>query len=234
MAKRTTKGRTGDNAGAYDARVTHAGQYADVPVYGMPDSAYAAPDIHKDAPYTDEFGWGPRTRISVEGTPDAMRNFASPVRDVHPADPHRHYDGKDADGMLRESVTDTDADGWDIQKKRVRVAPDPRLNPPAETRLTEKMGQRRYSFVRPFDQLTKGAGERRFNGMHFSMADHRRDYEILGMRPWSQHRNTFRIDPAPWDADMYDVPPESTQSVFLNSRIQAVEVPDSANRAYRL
>ncbi len=234
MAKRATKGRTGDNGTAYDARVTQAGQYSDVPVYGMPDSAYAAPSINEDAPYTDTFGWGPKTSISVENTPDAMRNFRAPVRDVHPADPHAFYRSKDADEKARESVTDQDADGWTIQKRRYQAGPDPRWNPPVETRLTESMGQRRYSFTRPFDQLQKGTGKRQLNGMHFSMADHRRDYDILGMKPWSQHRNTYRVDPAPWDADMYDVPPESTTSVYLHSRVQAVDVPDSANRAYRL
>ena len=101
--------------------------------------------------------------------------------------------------------------------------------------MTEKLSPRRYSFTRPFDQGTKGNGARQLNGQHFSMADHRRDYPILGMRPWNQHRNTYRVDPAPWDAEMYDVPPESTMGAVTNGRIQAVDVPgDSGNRSYRL
>lgn len=223
--------------GAYTSHAGNAGDYADAPEYGQPDTAYAAPDIHRDAPYNDEFGWGPKTRISVENTPDAMREFAAPVRDfrVNPEAQYDFYRQRDADEKQRESVTEQDGNGWDEKKDRYKIGPDPRWNPPAETRLTEKLSPRRYSFTRPFDQLTKGNGARQLNGQHFSMADHRRDYPILGIRPWSQHRNTYRVDPAPWDAEMYDVPPESTMGAVSNGRIQAVDVPgDSGNRSYRL
>ena len=223
--------------GAYTTRAGNAGDYADAPDYGTPDSAYAAPDIHRDAPYNDEFGWGPRTRISVENTPDAMREFAAPVRDfrVNPQNPSAFYTQRDADEKQRESITEQDANGWKEQKDRYKIGPDPRWNPPAETRVTESLAPRSYSFTRPFDQGTKGNGARQLNGQHFSMADHRREYPILGMRPWNQHRNTYRVDPAPWDADMYDVPPESTMGAVTNGRIQAVDVPgDAGNRSYRL
>lgn len=223
--------------GAYTSHAGNAGDYGDAPEYGMPDSAYAAPDIHRDAPYNDEFGWGPRTRISVENTPDAMREFAAPVRDFRVNAEHQYdfYRQRDADEKQRESVTDQDGNGWDEKKDRYKIGPDPRWNPPAETRVTEKLSPRSYSFTRPFDQGTKGNGARQLNGQHFSMADHRRDYPILGMRPWNQHRNTYRVDPAPWDAEMYDVPPESTMGAVTNGRIQAVDVPgDSGNRSYRL
>jgi len=232
MAGGTSKGN------GYTARVTNAGEYSDVPTYGIPDSAYAAPDIHRDAPYNDEFGWGPRTRISVEGTPDAMREFAAPVRDVRPPaneSPKPYYARLDADEKQRESVTEQDANGWEEKKDRYKIGPDPRWNPPAETRPTERMSPASYSFTRPFDQGTKGNGARTLNGQHFSMADHRRDYEILGMQPWTQRRNTYRVDPAPWDADMYDVPPESSYGAVTNGRVQAVEIPnDYGNRSYRL
>lgn len=223
--------------GAYTSHAGNAGDYADAPEYGQPDTAYAAPDIHRDAPYNDEFGWGPKTRISVENTPDAMREFAAPVRDfrVNPEHQYDFYRQRDADEKQRESVTEQDGNGWDEKKDRYKIGPDPRWNPPAETRVTEKLSPRRYSFTRPFDQLTKGNGARQLNGQHFSMADHRRDYPILGIRPWSQHRNTYRVDPAPWDAEMYDVPPESTMGAVSNGRIQAVDVPgDSGNRSFRL
>jgi hypothetical protein len=223
----------------YDARNPHyAGQYANMPEYGTPNSAYAAPDIRRDAPYNDEFGWSAKTRISVESTPDAMREFAAPVRDMRPPagdSPNPYYRTRDAEEQRRESVTDQDANGWVEKKDRYKVGPDPRWNPPAETRMTEQMSPRSYSFTRPFDQGTKGNGARQLNGLHFSMADHRREYDILGIRPWSQHRNTYRADPAPWDADMYDVPPQSTMGAVTNGRIQAVEIPnDYGNRSYRL
>lgn len=225
--------------GGYNARnPEYAGQYSNMPEYGTPNSAYAAPDLNRDAPYNDEFGWGPKTRISVESTPDAMREFQAPVRDLRPnatESPVRHYAPIDADDKQRHSVEDQDADGWPELKNRYKIGPDPRWNPPAETRVTEQLSPRRYSFTRPFDQATKGAGARKLNGLHFSMADHRREYDILGMRPWSQHRNTYRVDPAPWDADMYDVPPEQTIGVTSQGRVQAVDIPgDYGNRSYRL
>src|ERR1044072_8340553 len=102
--------------GAYTTRAGNAGGYADAPDYGSPDSAYAAPDIHRDAPYNDEFGWGPRTRISVEGTPDAMREFAAPVREYGPSGDgpvNPYYRTLDADEKQRESVTETEAKGWE-------------------------------------------------------------------------------------------------------------------------
>lgn len=227
------------NPSGYDSRnPEYAGQYASAPEYGTPSSAYAAPDIHRDAPYNDEPGWSPKTRISVEGTPDAMREFQAPVRDVRPdpsSSPVRHYGPLDADDARRHSVEEITANGWVEQKAQYKIGPDPRWNPPAETRVTEQMSPRTYSFVRPFDQGQKGTGARTFNGNHFSMADHRREYEILGMRPWSQHRNTYRVDPAPWDADMYDVPPESTMGNLTQGRIQAVDVPAyPGNRSFRL
>jgi len=224
--------------GAYDSRVGYAGEYSNVPEYGTPNSAYAAPDIRQDAPYNDEFGWGPKTRIGVDGTPDAMRELTFPVREFRPdgsGSPVPFYQSRDADEKQRESVTDQDANGWDEKKSRYAPGPDPRWNPPAETRWTERLSPRSYSFTRPFDQGAKGNGARTLNGVHFSMADHRRNYPILGMAPVRNARNTYRIDPAPWDADMYDVPPESSYGPVVNGRIEAVDVPgDYGNRSYRL
>jgi hypothetical protein len=218
----------------------YAGQYADTPDYGTPNSAYAAPDLRRDAPYTDEFGWGPKTRISVETTPDAMREMEFPVRGDGPYDgtaPKKYWGPRDADEAQRESVTNTDANGWTTPSYAKRVnRNNPRETPPAETRWTERLGPSNWSFTRPFDQGAKGTGARFLNGVHFSMADHRRDYPILGMRPMRQSRNTYRVDPAPWDADMYDVPPESTIGVSTQARYQAVEsmeIPGST-RSYRL
>jgi len=161
-----------------------------------------------------------------------------PVRDVRPTPnkaPKDWYQPLDADDQTRHSVEDIDANGWEEKKDRYKIGPDPRWNPPAENRVTQKLSPRRYSFTRPFDQRSKGNGARTLNGNHFSMADHRREYEVLGMRPWSQHRNTYRVDPAPWDADMYDVPPESTIGAVTQGRVQAVEIQENlGSNSYRL
>lgn len=214
-----------------------SGQYGNAADYGQPNNAFAVPGPSSDAPYNDEFGWGPSPRISVGSTPDAMRLQEFPVRTFRPGDddaPEEFYGPLDADDRQRHSVENVDADGWDIQKGQYKIGADPRWNPPNETRMTERMSPRSYSFWRPFDQGTKGNGARTLNGSHFSMADHRREYDILGMRPWSAHRNTYRVDPTPWDADMYDVPPETNSGNAIQGRVQAFEVPDSGNRSFRL
>lgn len=229
------------NLSGYAARnPDYAGQYADTPDYGTPHGAFAAPDYRQDAPYTDTFGWGPKTRLGVESTPDAMRELQFPVRGDGPYDgsnPHSYWSPRDADQKQRETVTETDANGWRTESHWKPVnRNNPRETPPPETRWTERLGPSNYSFTRPFDQLGKGTGARQFNGMHLSMADHRRNYEILGMKPWRQSRNTYRVDPAPWDADLYDVPPENTIGTYSNARypaVQSVEVPGST-ASYRL
>lgn len=101
-----------------------------------------------------------------------------------------------------------------------------------------KMAPTRYSFTRPFDQLNRIYGDaqvgtaRQMNGQHFSMADNRRTYDILGMEPARRsRRNTFRLMPAPWDADIVDLPP--ADSGPINGRVRSVEVPYQS-RSYRL
>lgn len=218
-----------DNAG---------GQYGNEADYGTPNNAFAVPGPSTDAPYIDSFGWSPSPRISVLGTPDAMRLQDFPVRTVRPGDsdaPEQYYGPLDADDKQRHSVESVDADGIEILKDQLHRAADPRWNPPAETRITEKLSPHRYSFTRPFDQGGKGNGARSLNGMHFSMADHRREYEILGMQPHAARRNTYRVDPTPWDADMYDVPDPETIGTAFQGRFQANEIQgDAGNRSFRL
>lgn len=222
--------------GPYTNSAGIAGRYAEPVDVGETNSAYAVPR-DTDAPYTDTFGWGPSPRIAVNGTPDAMRLGDVPSRTVRPnanSAPEEFYRPLDADDAKRHSAEEIDADGWTEKKDSYKIGPDPRWNPPGETRVTEQMAPRSYSFVRPFDQGSKGNGARQLNGMHFSMADHRRDYEILGMQPWAPRRNTFRVDPAPWDTDMYDVPPESDNGTLTQARIQSYEIPGNGDRSYRL
>lgn len=238
MAGGRSKRQTPQGDGYAARNPEYAGQYADTPDYGSPNGAYAAPDLRTDAPYTDTFGWGPKTRISVDGTPDAMREMVFPVRQGGPeggTPPKQYWRKRDVDEAKRESVTETDANGWDERKGSYRVGRNAREIPPPETRWTERLSPANWSFTRPFDQLAKGTGARALNGMHFSMADHKRNYEIGGMRPWRPNRNTYRVEPAPWDADMYDVPPQETMGNPMQARYQAPGyTPEIGNRSYRL
>lgn len=197
-----------------------------------PNSAYAVPNPESGGSPYSGFVWGPKlTTNGVDGTPDAHRLQTLPTRDFHPVDEDAFFAGRDADKKARESVTYQDADGWEEKKARKSVGRNPRETPPPETRMTEKLSPSNYTFLRPFDQLSKGNGARHFNGNHFSMADHRREYEILGMQPVRNSRNTYRIEPGPWDRNLVDMPPIEPASP---GPIQAVDLPPSGSRSWRL
>jgi hypothetical protein len=226
MARKTSHLSAQRNTQAQDAIEPVAQQYG----------AYAVPSLEAGAPYLDNpaGGWAP-SRIAYRTDPTVIDERADP------AAPRRWWQRKDADEKARHSVEDLDADGWKEQKGVLpgdrRWADNPRRNPPPEDRPTMQMAPRSYSFTRPFDQLNRVYPDvtvgttRQFNGMHFSMADHRRDYPILGMAPRTSSRNTYRLMPAPWDANIVDLPPDYGGPA--NARVRSVEVPASS-RSYRL
>ncbi len=215
--------------------------FSDQPEYAEQQfNSYAVPDLDEDAPYNDEFGWSPSLRLSSEGIPDDARLGTRPLRDFYPdggRSPEQFYGSRDADEKKRESVTDQDANGWNELKgigSERRFAPNPREIPPPENRVTQQMAPRSYFFWRPFGHgLPKAGTPRNFNGQHFSMADHRRNYEIGGMAPASSRRNTYRIEPTPWDSDIVDVPPDVSPEYVPQARIQGVEV-SYGSRNWRL
>jgi hypothetical protein len=45
------------------------------------------------------------------------------------------------------------------------------------------------------------------------MADHRREYPILGMAPVNSRRNTYRVEPTPWDINIVDKVDETKANV---------------------
>lgn len=213
-----------------DTPVMEAPQYA-VPQHG----AFSVPSIEAGSPYNDEFGWGPKLRTSPTETPSAQRLQTIPLYDYRPnpvRPPEEFWDRMDADDARRHGVETVDANGWDERKGVYptdrRWADDPRLTPPPENRVTQRMAPRSYSFTRPFDQHSA----RQLNGTHFSMADHRRNYEILGMAPVHQRRNTYRLEPAPWDTDVVDLGPDRDPTT-VQARLVSVEIPASS-RSYRL
>lgn len=207
-----------------------------VPEYAATDSAYAVPGIEEDAPYIDELGWSPHLRLSTTETPDSARLGDRPLRDFYSdsyPNPEQFYDERDSSAAIRHSVEDIDANGWkEVQGVDAgdRRWADPAMRtPPPDNRVTQDMSPRSYSYTRPFDQQNK-SGARYFSQLHFSMADHRRVYEVPDMAPVRTARNTYRMDPPPWDANLVDVP--APQSI-PNGRVQAFEVA-APPRNYRL
>jgi hypothetical protein len=184
--------------------------------------------------YQRVFGWAPR--LSPNETPDVYRTGTAEPLEMRPTSdraPEEWYDPIGANTMRRHEVEDQDADGWTEQKSQLHRAPDPRWIPTEEPRPTTRMAPRSYSFTRPFDQQNP-AGARSLNGLHFSMADNMRTYDILGMAaPRHTTRNTYRLDPVPWDADMVDMPAQ-TEPTVIPGRVTAVNVTPNGNRAWRL
>jgi hypothetical protein len=191
------------------------------PVYAGPLNAYAVPNITEDVPFADEFGWAAEN-------PGAARDTSRMGFSADPSSTVAFHARRGGDVLLRHTVEDQDADGWQQQKGSKRFAQNPRSVPVPESRPTQQMAPRSYTFTRPFAQHAA----RLLNGVHFSMADHRRTYPILGMQPVTSRRNTYRIDPVPWDTDIVDLPPENNGPI--PGRIRAVDIPPSANRSWRL
>ncbi|HVI71471.1 MAG TPA: hypothetical protein VM656_08305 [Pyrinomonadaceae bacterium] len=211
-------------------------QIMEPPTYAVPQhGAFSVPSVESGAPYNDEFGWGPRLRTSPTEIPSAQRLQTIPTYDRRPPPaqpPERFWDKLDADDEKRHAVEDIDANGW-TERKGVfptdkRWADNPRRYPPPEPRVTSQLAPRSYSFTRPFDQHAA----RTLNGTHFSMADHRRNYEILGMAPIKRPRNTYRLEPVPWDIDVVDMAPVN-EPTTVQARMTSVELPP-ASRSYRL
>jgi hypothetical protein len=209
------------------------GELTDAPVYAMPNSAYAVPAENEENGTMDSpFGaYSPVLRAQPGGTPDPMRTGRLAVRDFRPdpsRPPEQFFDRLDADDKQRHSVEFQDADGMEEFKagSGKPTAIDPRRHPQPEPRPSMRLMPRSYVFTRP-----EFGGPRALTGEHFSMADHRRDYPILGTQPVRTWRNTYRIQPMPWDADMLDMPPNDPTDV-IGARIQSVEVPLS--RGWRL
>jgi hypothetical protein len=222
------------NPWAHSRTEKETGNTPDIAVQQV--NAYAVPPLSAGDAFIDEFGWAPRLaqRTSTVETPSAQRMQTTPLRDYRPnpvRPPEEFWGRNDADKAQRESVVHTNAVGWTtpsgVAPGDTRWAPNPRLNVPAEPRLTSRLGPNTWDQTRPFNRPPE-----RFNGMHFSMADHRRKYEILGMRPAISRRNTYRIEPAPWDIDVVDMPPENSQYT-VDAITRSVEIP-SAGRSMRL
>lgn len=211
------------NLNAYAADGSPAGNGEGAHEYGpVPVPAYVVPT--GDAPYNDEFGWSVHSESDYGNTPDPHR-LGAPGNFLYG---NGYWPNRDQDDAQRHSVETVDADGWSPRQPEHSgrpVAANPRSTPPPVSRATNMMAPRSYSFTRPFDQERA----HHLTGVHFSMADHRRTYDILGMKPNSTPRNTYRTEPAPYDADI--VADGETQS---QRSVTVINVPDRSNRSYRL
>lgn len=204
-----------------------------------PNSRYAAPTEGRDGPgYVDSpvGAWSVTLRNAPGETPDPLRGAQYPVRDYRP-DPRFNPEyfwlgprGPGTEKVARHGVEYQDGDGMAaIPPGRHVIGADPRWIPPEEPRVTSRLSPHTYTFTRPFDQDI----ERSFTGVHFSMADHRRRYPILGMNPPPFRRNTYRADPVPWDVMRVDMP-APTPNVTASGQVRAFDIPPSSGQSWRL
>lgn len=107
-------------------------------------------------------------------------------------------------------------------------------------RMTSGINPNRFRFWRDWgtsNGVSRDAGSRYLNGEHYSMATHNtlNPYgdQLDGMQPVTRARNTFRLDPQPWDAGYNDAP---TNTANYATRIGRESVGDEAGlgRSYRL
>lgn len=207
---------------------------------GYPNRRYAVPDDENaNAPYNNPLGWSPSLRTAPDGLPDSERLGVTPIRDYRGGQPENppevFYDQIDADKAERSSVETVDANGWQekqgVNAGETRWAPNPRSVPSPLSRVTQLLSPSSYSFTRPFGTGTPKIGAKQFTGEHFSMADHRRNYEIHGMQPVRSSRNTYRLDPTPWDIDIVDKGPETNYTPDATIVSTPAPYPD---RSWRL
>lgn len=206
--------------------------------YGLAVAAGADPANYSDSAqpqgsgnhfWSNGDGWAPGvTHNDYAGTPDPTR-----VEELPRTDRRANlrafwawWTGIDAETARRESVTTTQAIGF-AELKGVRTrAPHPLWTPPPEPRPSGSLSPHTYVFSRPFDQDVMRMGNR---GAHMSLADNRRNYPILVQSPIPNRRNTYRVEPTPWDQDIVDTQ-TATETGKPSERLQSPDIPISTYR----
>ena len=195
----------------------------------LTDPRYTVPP-DGNAPYSSG-GWSPELAYSTTGTPDPIRVGQLPEIDFYanPSDSESFHEERSQDTSERESevqkstlpfATHTTADSG------ARFAPNPRATPPAESRWTGRL-----SPVTSFIRNMLGGSPKHFDGVHMSMADHVRTYEIHGMAPQRSSRSTYRLEAPDYGLSVVDLPPDPGQPV--SGTIRGLNVPRSTG-AFRL
>lgn len=211
------------------------------PSYTPPETnRYTVPS--PGAPY-NMGGWSPVLHEVPGGTPDPGRLGAIPLMQEYPVPnrpPEEWYAARFGDVTRREAVPVISTTGF---QERIgadsgpRFAPNPRSAPPKPSRWTATMSPHTYKFWRHMGTGQPKDTPRALTGVHFSMADHRRDYPILGMsaqrKPGAGTRNTYRLTPPPWDSSIVDVPPPASNGLPA-AELQAPTVSTSLTRSGRL
>lgn len=181
-------------------------------VWGGP-GRYAVKDVPEstDPDYTT--GYSPELRAggSPDGSalPDDVRigrrkppvgeNYNEPQWQAHQNSEH----------LRRHSVEQT-AEMWKVQQRKVPGGQNPLWTQDrAPKRPTAENSPTGYAFQRPWHVPRNAADALGEDAtLHFSLADHRRKYQIMSMKPQGRLGvNTYRADPRPWDENLFIPPP---------------------------
>lgn len=166
-------------------------------------AAYAVTHVPESTvPGFDE-GFSPQLRTGSEGTtPDDIR-IKRREPPVHTPDA-RFYKRRNADFLGRRLAHETEIqNGWQIEQHRDPVPQNiPMSVEQLPRRWTATLGPNTSWFTRDDHHRNP-----EFTGEHFSLADHRRIYAIMGQKPQGRIGvNTFRAEPRPWDESLYTAP----------------------------
>jgi hypothetical protein len=119
---------------------------------------------------------------------------------------------RNAEKLQRQTFDHTDV-MWSVRQRKVHTPRYPIWDQErAPKRPTATNSPTGYAFRRPWNiprHIKDVLGEDAT--AHFSLADHRRKYEIMGQRPMGRLGvNTYRAAPRPWDENLY-IPPGAGQ-----------------------
>lgn len=112
--------------------------------------------------------------------------------------------------FLKRHSDDHTEEMWKVQQRRVPGGQNPLWVQDREpTRPTARNSPTGYAFQRYWHVPRNAADALGENAvLHFSLADHRRKYQIMTMKPQGRLGvNTYRADPRPWDENLYIPPP---------------------------
>jgi hypothetical protein len=204
----------------------------DTPDYAAQEyHSYAAPN--GNAPYgLPGNPFSTSLEYSPDATPDPYRLQREPIHDArqNASQPKKWWKRNAIDRDARESVQHQSGIQEETQTS-LRFAPNPGATRPANNRWLQGTSPNTYSFTRPFTGMTP----HRFNGVHFSMADHRRyPNEVYGMAAAKQPRMTYRADigAVSWGEQVIDKGTAIDYTVDETYEVEAI--PNVSNRAYRL
>lgn len=216
----------------YDSRPVRKPGEAPGPTLSQPHMIYAVPDIPDttDDDYTTGYATHLDPDLESGTTPDPIRQGRAEPYII--ADPNRDdYNDRVWDETRQRWTQDHQTGNFEVKQQKVPPGQNPMWEQerlpirPSATRSPTGYWFSRYWHIPR--NVKDAIGESSID--HISMADHRRVYEIYGMKPVNRVGvNTYRLDPQPWDSGLF--PPDQGVTYAPNESGGA----QLGNRAYRL